>query len=105
MLLVPHWKIATIQVSSKGDYKLTKIWKQLFAVESNETECGIPYLYYPGDIGFDPFGLKPKNGADFEKMATKEIQNGRLAMFGAAGMLVQEQVTHEPIMQTLQHLF
>lgn len=72
---------------------------------NNALGASLKDSYYPGDIGFDPFGLKPKNGADFEKMATKEIQNGRLAMFGAAGMLVQEQVTHEPIMQTLQHLF
>jgi hypothetical protein len=61
--------------------------------------------YYPGDIGFDPIGLKPKTDEGFKKMATKELQNGRLAMFGAIGMLVQEQVTHEPIVQTLKSLF
>ena len=61
--------------------------------------------YYPGDIGFDPLGLKPKTEDAFNTMATKEIQNGRLAMFGAIGMLVQEQITHEPIIQTLKSLF
>ena len=61
--------------------------------------------YYPGDIDFDPLGLKPKTSEQFNTMATKEIQNGRLAMFGAIGMLVQEQVTHEPIVQTLKSLF
>jgi light-harvesting complex I chlorophyll a/b binding protein 1 len=46
--------------------------------------------YYPGDIGFDPLGLKPTDPAAFEKMATKELNNGRLAMIAAAGFLAQE---------------
>lgn len=61
--------------------------------------------YYPGDIGFDPLGLKPADKEGFSQMATKELQNGRLAMFGAAGMLVQEQITHEPILATLKSMF
>jgi len=61
--------------------------------------------YYPGDIGFDPLGLKPKTDEAFNVMATKELQNGRLAMFAAIGMLGQEQVTHEPILETLKTLF
>ena len=61
--------------------------------------------YYPGDIGFDPIGLKPKTDEAFNAMATKELQNGRLGMLGAIGMLVQEQVTHEPILETLKTLF
>lgn len=61
--------------------------------------------YYPGDIGFDPLALKPKTDEGFKNMATKELQNGRLAMFAASGMLVQEQITHEPILQTLKSYF
>jgi hypothetical protein len=61
--------------------------------------------YYPGDIGFDPLGLKPKTEEAFNLMVTKELQNGRLAMLGAAGMIVQEQVTHEPILATLKAMF
>jgi hypothetical protein len=61
--------------------------------------------YYPGDIGFDPLGLKPTDAEGFSKMATKELQNGRLAMLAAIGMLVQEQVTHAPIFETLGGYF
>lgn len=34
--------------------------------------------YTPGDLGFDPLGLKPTDPAEFEIMQTKELQNGRL---------------------------
>merc|ERR1719251_236742 len=50
--------------------------------------------YYPGDIGFDPLGLKPTDPKEFAEMQTKELNNGRLAMLAAMGMMVQEQVTH-----------
>merc|ERR1712115_10908 len=53
--------------------------------------------YYPGDIGFDPLGLKPTDPKEFEEMQTKELQNGRLAMIAAFGMIVQEQVTHQTL--------
>jgi len=46
-----------------------------------------------GDLGFDPLGLKPDSAAELAEMQTKELQNGRLAMIGIAGMIVQELVT------------
>lgn len=49
--------------------------------------------YLPGSIGWDPLGLKPDTPAEFEKMQLKELNNGRLAMFGIAGMVAQELVT------------
>jgi len=49
--------------------------------------------YVPGDVGFDPMGLKPKDEAGLKEMQTKEINNGRLAMLAVAGMTVQELVT------------
>ena len=58
--------------------------------------------YYPGDIGFDPLGLKPEDQEEYDIMQTKELQNGRLAMLGAAGMLAQEAVDHQGILEHLQ---
>jgi len=46
-----------------------------------------------GNLGFDPFGLKPKDPQELKKMQTKELNNGRLAMIAAAGMIVQELAT------------
>jgi hypothetical protein len=47
----------------------------------------------PGDFGFDPLGLKPANEEEFNELQTKELNNGRLAMFATAGMIAQELVT------------
>lgn len=57
--------------------------------------------YYPGDVGFDPLGLKPTDPQAFKNMQTRELQNGRLAMLGWAGMCAQELVNHKTIMGTI----
>jgi hypothetical protein len=58
--------------------------------------------YSPGDIGFDPLGLKPTDPEEFNTMATKELQNGRLAMLAAAGFLAQELTDGKGIIEHLQ---
>lgn len=57
--------------------------------------------YYPGDVGFDPLGLKPDDPAEFAEIQTKELQNGRLAMLGWAGMVAQELVNGKEIFVNL----
>merc|ERR1719399_1861482 len=47
----------------------------------------------PGDLNFDPLGLKPQDPKELKEMQTKEINNGRLAMIAAAGMIAQELAT------------
>jgi hypothetical protein len=49
--------------------------------------------YTPGDIGFDPLGLKPTDPEEFKAMRERELNNGRLAMLAAAGFMAQEAVT------------
>jgi hypothetical protein len=56
--------------------------------------------YYPGDLGFDPLGLKPTEAGKFASMQTRELQNGRLAMIGIAGIIAQELVNHKSILDT-----
>merc|ERR1711871_284075 len=46
-----------------------------------------------GDLVFDPLGLKPTDPAELKEMQTFELNNGRLAMMGIAGMIIQEGVT------------
>ena len=60
--------------------------------------------YSPGDLKFDPFGLKPEDPEEFAIMQTKELQNGRLAMLAAAGFLAQEAVDGQGIIEHLQKM-
>lgn len=53
--------------------------------------------YTPGSLGYDPLGLKPDNETEFIEMQNKELNNGRLAMIGVAGMVVQELITQETV--------
>jgi len=55
----------------------------------------------PGDLGYDPLGLKPSDPQEFLEMQNKEINNGRLAMIATAGMIVQELVNGQKISETL----
>jgi len=57
--------------------------------------------YYPGDINFDPLGLKPTDAAEFAEMQTKELQNGRLAMLASMGFIAQELVNNQGILENL----
>lgn len=51
----------------------------------------------PGDLKFDPLGLKPKDAKSYATMKTKELNNGRLAMLGVAGIVAQELATGSSI--------
>jgi hypothetical protein len=47
----------------------------------------------PGDFGFDPLKLYPKDAAKQEQMQLKELKNGRLAMVAIGGMVTGSAIT------------
>merc|ERR1719384_1659481 len=49
----------------------------------------------PGDFGLDPLGFSKGDPAKFERLKGQEIANGRLAMWAAAGILMQGMTTDE----------
>jgi hypothetical protein len=53
------------------------------------------------DLGFDPLGLTPTDAASFDELRTKELQNGRLAMLGVAGIVAQELVNGKGVLENL----
>jgi len=72
--------------------------------EARRPSSGGPLLrdeYFPGDVGFDPLNLAPTDSAEFMELHTKELQNGRLAMLGMAGMVAQELVNGKEIFVNL----
>lgn len=52
----------------------------------------------PGDYGWDPLNLKPKDAKGLKELQNKELNNGRLAMFAAAGIIAQEMVENKDIL-------
>ena len=77
---------------------IARKWENLReAREAGTVIASIKSDSIPGDLGFDPLGLKPKNERDFKDMQTKELNNGRLAMMAIAGFVAQELFTHENI--------
>lgn len=52
---------------------------------------------FTGTLGFDPLGFAPKSPQGLELMKVKELNNGRLAMIGVAGIVAQELVSNKSI--------
>jgi len=89
------WTMTVFGIGLAEAYRLTYGW-------NNPTEpAAVPWTlkdsYTPGDLGFDPLGLKPTGEKEFIRMQNKELNNGRLAMIAIAGLVVQELVTGEKV--------
>eukprot|EP00527_Entomoneis_sp_CCMP2396_P001849 CAMPEP_0198154826 /NCGR_PEP_ID=MMETSP1443-20131203/68810_1 /TAXON_ID=186043 /ORGANISM="Entomoneis sp., Strain CCMP2396" /LENGTH=302 /DNA_ID=CAMNT_0043821541 /DNA_START=159 /DNA_END=1067 /DNA_ORIENTATION=- len=96
----PAFWIMTAAIAAAELYRAQKGWVEpKFRIGSN-TLWTLRDNYYPGDLGFDPLGLKPTENFAFQRMQTKELSNGRLAMLGWAGMCAQELVNHRTIAET-----
>jgi len=54
----------------------------------------------PGDFGFDPLNFG-KDPAKLKDLQLKEIKNGRLAMWAAAGMILQGCTTGESALENI----
>merc|ERR1719446_1485807 len=61
--------------------------------------------YFPGNLGFDPLGLYPKNEADQKNMQLAEIKNGRLAMIAIFGFAIQEFVSKSGVVDETPFFF
>ena len=92
------FEILAIVIGALEVNRALKGWKSL---DDSSSFQDLKDNYYPGDVGFDPLGLKPDGAADFLAMSTKEINNGRLAMLGVAGMVAQELVNGKEIFVNL----
>lgn len=72
--------------------------------ETNARKSGVAELradYVNGDLGFDPLNLTPTTEDGFNELRTKELQNGRLAMLGVAGIVAQELVNGKGVIENL----
>lgn len=97
----PFWELLVAAIGVCEVYRAQVGWVSPTDLQGKE-QYQLREDYYPGDIGFDPLGLKPKDPADFDIMQTKELQHGRLAMLGAAGIVAQELVDGKGIVEHFQ---
>ena len=77
----------------------SEIWRARVGWKEPEVETwALRSNYKMGDLGFDPLGYSAKmDQTAFLAMQNKELNNGRLAMIGVAGMTAQELVSDAPI--------
>jgi len=71
--------VAVVEITSVFSFKNPK--DGLWEIRSD---------HEPGDLKWDPLGLKPTDPAELLEMQNKELNNGRLGMIAAAGMIFQE---------------
>jgi light-harvesting complex I chlorophyll a/b binding protein 1 len=90
-----------IAIGLAESYRVGKGWE----FPTGEGFMSLKNDYEPGNLGFDPLGLRPRDEQGFYDMQTKELNNGRLAMIAIAGMTVQELLTNETIFQQLRDRF
>jgi len=91
------FEILAVVIGAAEFARATSGWANPLGMVGSNDENTLKEGYYPGDIGFDPLGLKPGNFEEFSIMSTKELQHGRLAMLGVAGIVAQELVDGKEI--------
>ena len=97
--------IALLELDSIASFESPLSVGGLWSLISNEGELTVEPAPFeikaeriPGDLDFDPLGLRPERGtAELLAMQNRELNHGRLAMIGITGMVVQELVTHEKL--------
>jgi len=91
------WEILVLVIAIAEGYRISYGWKN-----PREGGAQLEDDYVPGDLGFDPLGLAPMDDPEaLKELKTKELNNGRLAMFVIAGFVAQEEVDG---MKILDHL-
>merc|ERR1719473_2512826 len=85
------WVAMTIGIGAAEALRIQKGWANPY--EKMDNVQALKPEYYPGDLGFDPLGLKPTDPAELREMQEKELSHGRLAMLAAAGFMAQEAVS------------
>jgi hypothetical protein len=94
----PLWAILGIGIGICETYRAQIGWVEPQIGKSYDV---LRENYSPGDIGWDPLGLRPEDPQELFDMQTKELQNGRLAMLAVAGFVAQEEVNGKQILETL----
>merc|ERR1719375_1171005 len=88
------WAVMIGGIGAAESKRIAVGWAELDP-DTSKAKRALKESYYPGDLGFDPLGLKPEDPAEFWLMQEKELSHCRLAMIAAAGFLAQETVSRD----------
>ena len=80
-MLPSFWLFVTLFIAFIEGQTISNCWQPLS--ETLKRPSGMAKLkksHTPGDLNFDPLGLKPKDTKSLTAMRTRELNNGRLAM-------------------------
>jgi hypothetical protein len=105
-LISYFWVIVLFAIALVEGQNILNGWESPDEAMSNKSGselrgASLKDSYVNGDLGFDPLGLKPSDAAEFDVLRTKELQNGRLAMLGVAGIVAQELVNGKGVLENL----
>jgi hypothetical protein len=84
----PFWEVVLLFVGIAEAGRASKGW-----VPPGDGLFQLRDSYTPGDLAWDPLGLKPTTAAGLKEMSTKELNNGRLAMLAIAAFVIQEEIS------------
>ena len=90
------WGAMLAGIGGAEQVRIARGWQKLDP-KTQTSSSTLREGYYPGDLGFDPLGMAPKTELEMLEMKNKELNNGRLDMLAAAGILAQELVTGKKI--------
>lgn len=98
-LLLNAWSLNVLGlVVAVEGYNIINGWEEPSqTLSSSVGVAALKETYVNGDLNFDPLKLKPTDPKALKTLTTKELQNGRLAMIGIAGIVAQELVTGQAI--------
>ena len=85
------WFLMTLGIGICEAYRIQIGWANPY--EGMDNVQRLKPEYVPGDLNFDPLGLKPEDPEEFRIMQEKELSHGRLGMLAAAGFMAQEAVS------------
>merc|ERR1719152_660538 len=71
----PLWFGMTLAIGICETIRIQKGWSNPY--EGMENVQGLKPDYYPGDLGFDPLGLRPEDPAELRTMQEKELSHSR----------------------------
>merc|ERR1719230_1565602 len=69
------WFLMTLGIGVCESLRIQQGWAN--PLENSENFQKLKVGYYPGDLGFDPLGLKPTNPGELVAMQNRELNNGR----------------------------